>query len=226
MATLIAGEEMPQVGAQVLVEENGASFPSKFHTDQAIEVLLTQAAKLSFVAKAPAIETPKGQAKLMLFINPILPSPRLVLVGAGHIAIALASVAKGIGFRTVVIDPRRVFATPERFPLIDRLIQDWPQTAFEELSIDASSAVATLSHDPKIDDPALSAALRSPAFYIGALGSRNSHNKRLTRLQQLDFTTDELARIKGPIGLEIGAITPEEIALAVMAEIVAAYRSN
>lgn len=159
-----------------------------------------------------------------VFIDALRPSPTLVIVGGAHIAVALARFARIIGYRIVVIDPRRAFGSASRFPDVDRLIRSWPGEAFGELPLQPDMAMVTLSHDPKIDDPALGAALASDVFYIGALGSRKTHARRRERLTAQGFTADQLARIHSPIGLDIGADNPEEIALAIMAEVVAAYR--
>lgn len=158
------------------------------------------------------------------FLNPILPAPVLIMVGGAHIAVALSSIAKTVGFRSVIVDPRKAFGNWARFPEADDLVQEYPGKAFEQISLSATTALASLSHDPKIDDPALIAALRSEAFYIGALGSEKTHTQRLKRLKAAGFSQKELMKIRGPIGLEIGAQTPEEIALAIMGQIVAAYR--
>jgi xanthine dehydrogenase accessory factor len=144
------------------------------------------------------------------------------MVGGVHIAVALAEIAKVLGHRTLVVDPRRAFGSVERFPHVDGLLSQWPQQAFEELSLNTGSAVAVLTHDPKIDDPALMAALPSPAYYVGVLGSRRTHEKRLARLRQAGLEDSLLERLHAPIGLDIGAKTPEEIALSIMAEIVMA----
>ena len=163
-------------------------------------------------------------AGLELFIDPIRPAPALVIVGGAHIAVALARLARVLGYRTVVIDPRRAFGSAARFPDVDRLAQAWPDKALAEEPLTAESAVVTLSHDPKIDDPALRAALSSDAFYVGALGSRKTHAARAHRLAALGFDETQLARIHAPIGLDIGADNPEEIALAIMAEVVKSWR--
>ena len=163
-------------------------------------------------------------AGLELFIDPIRPAPALVIVGGAHIAVALARLARVLGYRTVVIDPRRAFGSVARFPDVDRLAQAWPDKALAEEPLTAESAVVTLSHDPKIDDPALRAALSSDAFYVGALGSRKTHAARAHRLAALGFDETQLARIHAPIGLDIGADNPEEIALAIMAEVVKSWR--
>lgn len=148
---------------------------------------------------------------------------RLVVVGAVHIAQALVPMAAGLGYEVTVVDPRRAFAAPDRFPAT-ALSTDWPDEALDALAPDRRTAVITLTHDPKLDDPALDRALRSEAFYVGALGSRKTHAARLGRLRELGHDEPALARIRGPIGLPIGAVTAPEIALSVLAEIVAVRR--
>ncbi len=158
-----------------------------------------------------------------LFITVHLPAPRLLLVGAVHISQALAPMALAAGFDTTILDPRTAFATPERFPDVD-VIAEWPDIALPAYGLDAFTAVAALTHDPKIDDPALEAALAAGCFYIGALGSRRTHAARLERLAERGFSSEALGRIQAPIGLEIGAATPAEIAVAVLAQIISARR--
>ena len=160
-----------------------------------------------------------------VFLEAILPPPTLIAVGGVHITIALMALAKTLGYRTVVIDPRSAFGSAERFPNVDQLIQAWPDEAFQQVPLTRSTAVAMLTHDPKLDDPALKIALPSPAFYVGALGSKTTQAKRRQRLLDQGLTEAQLNRLHGPIGLEIGAGTPEEIAMSIMAEIVAA-RNN
>lgn len=155
------------------------------------------------------------------FVEVLLPSPRLVIVGGVHIAIALTAIARTLGYRTIVVDPRRAFGSEVRFPHADRLIQAWPEEAFAQIGLTRLTAVVMLTHDPKLDDPALKVALPSPAFYVGALGSRSTQARRRKRLLEAGLTEAQLARLRGPIGLDIGAQTPEEIALAVMAEVIA-----
>lgn len=157
-----------------------------------------------------------------IFVDVLLPSPTLVAVGGVHIAIALASIAKALGYRTIVVDPRRAFGSETRFPHVDQLIQEWPDDALASIGLNRSTAVAMLTHDPKLDDPALKIALPSPAFYVGALGSQKTQAARRERLLASGLTEAQVDRLHGPIGLDIGAKTPEEIALAVMAQIVAA----
>ena len=150
---------------------------------------------------------------------------RLFLIGAVHISQALVRLAAPIGLGAIVVDPRPALATAERFPGIT-LMADWPDEALDLAQLDARSAVVALTHDPKLDDPALDRALRSPAFYIGALGSRRSHAARLERLAELGHTPDSLARIRGPVGLPIAAVTAPEIALSILAELVAVRRGG
>jgi xanthine dehydrogenase accessory factor len=157
------------------------------------------------------------------FIHPHNPPLRIIVVGAVHIAQAMAPMAAPLGFSMVVVDPRRAFANEERLPGIT-LSTDWPDEAMEALAPDARTAVVTLTHDPKLDDPALDAALKSEAFYIGALGSRRTHAKRVARLTELGHGAEAMGRIHAPVGLNIEAITASEIALSIMAEIVAARR--
>jgi xanthine dehydrogenase accessory factor len=155
------------------------------------------------------------------FLNPIAPAPRLIIIGGVHISVALVAFAKPLGYETIIVDPRRLFASSERFPNVDRLIQRWPEEALQEVGLHASTAVAVLTHDPKIDDPAVITALASQAFYIGVLGSRKTHAKRLERLREAGLDDQALNRLHAPIGIDIAAQTPEEIALSIMAEIIA-----
>lgn len=161
-----------------------------------------------------------GEVEAFVEVN--LSSPTLVVVGGVHIAIALASLAKTLGYRTIVVDPRSAFGSEARFPHVDQLIQAWPDEAMSRVALTRSTAIAMLTHDPKLDDPALMIALPSPAFYIGALGSQKTQTKRRARLLEAGLTEEQVKRIHGPIGLALGARTPEEIALSIMAEIVAA----
>jgi len=162
---------------------------------------------------------PAGEVEV--FIETYPPPPTMFIVGAVHIAIPLVTFAKTLGFRTVVVDARGAFATPERFAHADELIMQWPDEALEG-RLNSNSFVVLLTHDPKLDDPALKVALPSPARYVGALGSPNTHAKRLARLRGEGVPERLLARLHAPIGLKIGGNTPEEIAVSIIAEIVAA----
>lgn len=157
------------------------------------------------------------------FIAVYLPPPRLVIIGAVHISQALAPMAQVAGFNPLVIDPRSAFATPERFPTV-KVHAQWPQDIPDTIALDAYTAVAALTHDPKIDDPALIAALESKCFYVGALGSRKTHAKRLARLREAGVSAARLDDINAPIGLPIHAATPAEIAVAILAELIARLR--
>jgi xanthine dehydrogenase accessory factor len=157
------------------------------------------------------------------FLHAYNPPLRLIVVGAVHIAQALAPFAAPCGFAVTVVDPRRSFASDERFPGVT-ISSAWPDEAMEAFVPDSRTAVVTLTHDPKLDDPALDRALKSDAFYIGALGSRRTHAARLKRLRELGHGDEALARIRGPVGLNIEAVTAPEIALSVIAEIVAVRR--
>jgi xanthine dehydrogenase accessory factor len=159
------------------------------------------------------------------FLHAYNPPLRLIVVGAVHIAQALVPFASACGFAVTVVDPRRAFASDERFPNVT-VSTEWPDEALDALKPDVRTAVVTLTHDPKLDDPALDRALKSPAFYIGSLGSRRTHGRRLDRLRELGHTDEAMQRIRGPVGLNIEAVTASEIALSVMAEIVAARRGS
>ncbi len=159
------------------------------------------------------------------FLNAHLPRPRLVVIGAVHISQALAPMARIAGYPLEIIDPRTAFASPERFPDVD-LYPEWPETVLGARPLDAYSALAAVTHDPKIDDFALKAALDAGCFYIGALGSRKTHAKRVERLLALGAKPEEIERIAAPIGLDIGAASPAEIAVAVLAQVVRAFRSR
>jgi xanthine dehydrogenase accessory factor len=166
---------------------------------------------------------PLALAGRELFVNVWNPPLRLFAVGAVHIAQPLVRAARLAGFEVIVIDPRHAFAADVRFPDVEVSTQ-WPDEALTALAPDARCAIVALTHDPKLDDPALAFALRSEAFYIGALGSRKTHAKRIERLREHGFSSEELARIRGPVGLAIGAQTPAEIAISILAEVIQQLR--
>ena len=159
------------------------------------------------------------------FLTVQVPPVRILCIGAVHISQALAPMARLADFDLTIVDPRTAFATPERFPDVHLLAQ-WPQDVLPELRIDRYTGVCLLTHDPKIDDPALIAALRADCFYIGALGSRKTHAKRVERMMAEGFSQDDLSRIHAPIGLDIGSVSPAEIAVSVLGEIIAALRKK
>lgn len=188
--------------------------------EASIEPALLEAAREAAHRDASTLATPSGSEWFLLVRNP---SPRMLLVGAVHVAQALAPLAAAAGFEVVVIDPREAFATTARFPGIT-LRREWPDAALSMLAPDARTAVITLTHDPKLDDPALAAALESGAFYVGALGSRRTHRARLERLATRGVPASALARIHGPVGLDIGAKTAAEIANSILAGVIQALR--
>jgi xanthine dehydrogenase accessory factor len=166
-------------------------------------------------------DTPQGK----VFLTVHVPAPRIVVTGAVHISQALAPIAKILGYDVTIVDPRTAFATPERFPDV-KLLAEWPDVALPPLGVDRYTAFIALTHDPKIDDPALTHALARDCFYIGALGSRKTHGRRLERLKGQGFSDADLARIHAPIGLNIGAVSPAEIAVAILGEITARLRQG
>lgn len=159
------------------------------------------------------------------FIRPYNPPLRMFVVGAVHVTQALAPMAKALGYAVTVIDPRGAFAREERFQGVARS-EAWPDEALESAALDGRSAVVVLTHDPKLDDPALGVALRSPAFYVGALGSRKTHAKRVARLTEQGLTAPQIERIFAPVGLNIGAKTPAEIAASIIAQVTAVLRGS
>jgi xanthine dehydrogenase accessory factor len=181
--------------------------------DRARELLAT------FRSERRVFETAGDAAEVFVELHP--PRPKLYVVGAVHVAIPLVRFARELGYRTVVIDPRTAFATADRFPHADHLDTRWPGEALGDLGVDENTFVALLSHDLKLDLPALEATLRSPARYIGALGSRKTHGKRVAALRDRGYTDQEIGRIHNPIGLDLGGRRAEEIAVAVVAEMVA-----
>jgi xanthine dehydrogenase accessory factor len=195
------------------------------------QMLLPDAAAPADLAAAAAKALDRDESGTVIlgnetwFLHAYNPPLRLIVVGAVHIAQALVPMAAQMGLAVVVVDPRRAFATEERFPNVT-VSQDWPDEAMDALVPDVRTAVVTLTHDPKLDDPALDRALKSPCFYIGALGSRRTHARRVARLTELGHGEAAIARIKGPVGLDIGAVTAPEIAVSILAEFVAARRNG
>jgi xanthine dehydrogenase accessory factor len=171
--------------------------------------------------KSHTIETEHGPVFVQVFNTPL----RMLIVGAVHIAQALAPMAVLAGYAVTIIDPRRSFATAARFPGV-ALTHEWPDEAMDKIGLDARTAVVTLTHDPKIDDPALERALRSDCFYIGCLGSTRTHKARLGRLSEMGFGEKDFARIHGPVGLDIGAQSPAEIAVSIVAEVTSVLRAE
>jgi xanthine dehydrogenase accessory factor len=235
--TVIRGPD-EQLGRELILREDGQVFGTLGDTldkvaltaaRTALEVGGARRQTLVLSALSPTREagaTAEPIEEVEVFVEALTSPPTLVIVGGVHIAIALVSIAKTLGYRTVVVDPRQWFGSHRRFPHVDRLIHAWPDKALTDITLTRSTAVAMLTHDPKLDDPGLKVALASPAFYVGALGSRKTQVQRRQRLLEQGLSETEVDRLRGPIGLNIGAQTPEEIALAIMGEVVAAHRSG
>ncbi|NOT03173.1 MAG: XdhC family protein [Anaerolineales bacterium] len=207
------------LGSEFLIREDGIVIGNHWNTE-----------KISGLAKEILLQRESRCVNLddetEIFLDFISPPSTLIGIGGVHIAIALMQLAKTLGYRTIVIDPRKAWGNRERFPNVDQLIQAWPDDAFEQIKVTLSTAIVMLTHDPKLDDPALKIALKGPAFYIGALGSKSTHGKRRDRLLNEGMDELQLSRLHAPIGLDIGAQSPEEIALAIMAEVVNAHRKQ
>ena len=222
MATVVRGPE--HVGAKLLV------LPGK-KTDgtlgnEALDVLVVEDAERAIWngeagTNSYTVESETGALPFDVFIEGFPPPPTLIIVGAGHIAIPLTTFAKTLNYRVVVIDARAAFATPERFPHADELIVEWPDEVLEKMDLNPSTSVAVLTHDPKFDEPTLKVLLSHQVGYVGAIGSRKTGEERNERLRKQGLTDEQISSIHGPIGLNIGATSPEEMALAIMAEIVA-----
>jgi xanthine dehydrogenase accessory factor len=219
VATVIGGAGPG--GSGVVVEDNGArhifgNLPGELK--EPIEALAAEALT-GLTSRVESLAGPAGPVDVFLEVFPRRPT--LLVFGGVHIATALVRLARPLGFRTVVADGRSAFLTRERFPDADELILGWPQEVFERVGLDAATCVCLLTHDPKFDEPALELALRSPACYVGAIGSRKTQSLRRDRLRAAGFTEAEVARLHGPIGLDLGGRNPAEIALAILAEITA-----
>jgi xanthine dehydrogenase accessory factor len=220
IATVVQGPDA-LLGRELLYQQDGhvtGTLGSEWHEPV---LRLAEAALSEGVSRRVRLNE-----EVEVFLEVLLPAPALILVGGVHIAVALVSLAKTLGYRTIVIDPRQAWGNDERFPQVDQLIQAWPEQAFEQVKVTRSTAIAMLTHDPKLDDPALKIALNSPAFYVGALGSRSTHAKRRQRLSADGLSESQLSRLHAPIGLDIGSQTPAEIALAIMAEVVDSHRKQ
>ena len=219
IATLIGGAA--PLGAAVLVDDTGAARVLGALPAALIEPM-TRAATAALGGLKSRVETiDAGSGAVEVFLEVFPRKPTLLIFGGVHIATALVRLAKPLGYRTVVADGREGFLTRERFPDADELILGWPDEVFQKAGLDAATCVCLLTHDPKFDEPALELALRSEACYVGAIGSKKTQEHRRARLRELGFFDSDVARLRGPIGLDLGGRTPEEIALAIMAEITA-----
>jgi len=219
LALVIDGNES-YLGADLTIENSG-SILAGLSPDT-----VTQLTNITTKEQAGGIYKVESPEIKELFVLKTLPAPELILVGGVHIAIPLASLANTVGFEVTVIDPRKLFSTEDRFPDIKLLLAEWPEGAFQKIIITESSAIVMLTHDPKIDDPAIKIALNSSAFYIGALGSRKTHKKRIERLQEAGLSQSMLDQIHAPVGLDLGGKTPPEIAMGIMAEILQVWHGK
>jgi xanthine dehydrogenase accessory factor len=217
VVTIIDGSPA-YLGRHLLLDDRGATAGSFNLALDEGAIQLARAALHAGESRRATLESEPNPIEL--FLDVLQPPPTLVVVGGVHIAIPLTRMAQAAGYQTIVVDPRRAFGSIERFPHVDRLIQAWPQQALAEVELGPHTAVALLTHDPKIDDPALEIVLDKQVFYVGALGSNRTHARRRRRLLEAGLTPSQVDRIQGPIGLDINARTPEEIAVAILAEIV------
>jgi len=212
VATVVAG---PGIGQKAVIDETGAVIAGELPGDVTADVA-ADAVSLMQHEQSRTLEYGDRQ----VFIETLAPQPLMLIFGAGHIAQPLTRMAQELGFRVVVSDARKTWATPERFPTVDRLIVGWPQTVFEQIELDHRTYVVLLSHDARFEDPILPRVRTAPVRYIGALGSRRTARARVERLVAEGWSEDEIQRIHAPIGIDIGAEEPSEVALSILAEIV------
>jgi xanthine dehydrogenase accessory factor len=217
LCTVIAG---PGLGRKMLIQPDGqtrgdlGSAPLNRKAGRCADKVLHK-------QKPDRITVDLDQESVEVFVEVFPPPPKLIIIGAVHVAISLITFARVLGFHTVVVDPRSVFATPERFSHADELILQWPQEAFSPVDFNESTYLVVLSHDEKLDDLALKLALESRCRYIGALGSRKTQARRVASLKKMGVTDQQLARIHAPVGLDLGGRKPEEIAVSIIAQMVA-----
>ncbi len=217
-ATVIAG---PSLGVKLLVNESGTVLHGA-SGDTALDTHIAEIAAASLRArKTEEHRIPTDAGELRLLVESYPPPPGLVVIGAAHIAVPLTRFAQELGFDVVLIDAREWFLTAERFPHVERRILAWPDKGMAQLTLDAETYLVILSHDPKFERPALKYALQFPLRYIGAIGSRKTHADRMADLRREGVPEADLARIHAPIGLDIGAVSPEEIAISILAEMIA-----
>jgi xanthine dehydrogenase accessory factor len=218
LATLVAGTA--HVGAKLLVLPNKSTHGS-LGLATLDERVIADAERAIWSGEARTHVYSVESATYEVFIEGFPPPPRLIIVGAGHISIPLTIFAKTLNYRVVVVDARAAFATRERFPQADEVLVEWPDTCLEKMDLNPSTAVAVLTHDPKFDEPTLKVVLNHEVAYVGAIGSRKTSAERAERLLKQGLNEEQIQRIHGPIGLDLGGASPEEMALAIMAEIVA-----
>lgn len=224
VATVVRGAN--SLGSKLLVLPGGRTQGSLGNA--ALDALVVADAERAIwngeaVTRTYTVESETGALPYDVFVEGFPPPPTLIIVGAGHIAIPLTTFAKTLNYRVVVIDARSAFATRERFPHADELIVEWPDEALERMDLNPSTSVAVLTHDPKFDEPTLKVVLSRAVGYVGAIGSRKTSAERAERLKKQGLTDEQLSHIHGPVGLNIGAKSPEEMALAIMAQIVAVH---
>ncbi len=224
LATLVLGEA--HVGAKLLVLPDKSAHGSLgLAALDALVMVDAERAIWSGEARTReySLESATGPHTYEVFIEGFPPPPRLIIVGAGHISIPLSIFAKTLNYRVVVVDARAAFATRERFPQADEVLVEWPDTCLEKMDLNPSTSVAVLTHDPKFDEPTLKVVLNHEVGYVGAIGSRKTSAERSVRLLKQGLSEEQIQRIHGPIGLDLGGASPEEMALAIMAEIVAVH---
>lgn len=212
VVSVVSGD---RIGQKVIFSDNFMLLYTSHDLDSAQIEVLTQAARES---SEPRQIT---QDDVVLFVDILQPPPHLIIVGGNHVALPLSAIAKTLGYSVFLIDPRRAFASKSRFGEVDAIHHTYPDKALPQIGIDEQTYIVVLTHDPKIDDPALIATLNSNAAYIGVLSSRKTHEQRKARLEQAGVPPEQLKRLHVPIGLSIGSKSPEEIAVSIMAEIIA-----
>lgn len=215
VATVVGPEESEALGLKLLIRDDGRTEGS-IDADADLEIAALGAEQM-WLERSELHDL----GGLEVFVDVTHPAPRLLILGAVDYAAALCKLARTCGWRPYICDPRSAFATEERFPEAERIVVGWPDAAFGELGIDRATYIAILTHDPKLDDAALQIALRSEAAYVGAMGSRRAQEARNERLVEAGMSAAEIARMAAPIGLDLGATSPEETALSIMAQAVA-----
>jgi xanthine dehydrogenase accessory factor len=224
---LPAASPGPELGAAALGAPSPPTSPLVYHEDGRLEGSLGDADLDEALVAAARSALARGTSEVVelagrqLFVEAFAVRPRLVVVGAVEVAVALVKLARVLGWETALIDARSAFATRERFREVDRIVIGWPDEAADELALGPRDAVAVLSHDPKFDDPAITAALRRGCHYVGAIGSRKTQRARRARLLAAGLSAEQLGRLRGPIGLDLGGREPAEVALSIMAEVIA-----
>jgi xanthine dehydrogenase accessory factor len=221
LATIVAGEGQ---GSKLLIRPD--DLLGSLGSAELDALVRSDALQLLDAERSETRSYQTGEGTVTVLIESYPPPPHLIIVGAVHTAIPLSTCAKQLGFRVTVVDPRAAFATPDRFPDADELVIEWPDEALPRLRLDRSTYVAVLTHDPKLDDPAVQIALQHPVRYVGALGSPTTQAKRRETLRAAGVSDDALARIHGPIGLPIGGKTPGELAISILAEMIAVRRGK